>query len=58
MYSLVGVDSNAFAIMGYVKQAMKREGFKDHVNEYMTQAMSSDYNNLLVISMDWIDRTK
>ena len=36
MYSLVGVDGNVFAIMGYVGRDMKECGkAADEVNEYM-----------------------
>lgn len=42
MCSLVGVDGNAFAIMGYVVRAMKECGkTTDEVSEYMKQAKSS-----------------
>ena len=56
-YSLVGVDGNAFAIMGYVKNAMGEQGFsKEERDKYLQEAMSSDYNNLLVVSMRYIDQ--
>lgn len=56
-YTLVGVDGNAFAIMGYVLRAMEEEGFsKEEREEYLEDAKSSDYNNLLCVSDDYIDR--
>ena len=55
-YSLVGIDGNAFAIMGYVVNSMKECGFsKIEMDEYTQRAMSSDYNNLLCESMNMID---
>lgn len=53
MYSLVGVDGNAFAIMGYVVRTMKECGkTTDEVSEYMKQAKSSDYHHLVIVSED------
>jgi len=56
-YSLVGIDGNAYSIMGYVKEAMREQGFsKEERDKYLQEAMSSDYNNLLVVSMKYIDQ--
>lgn len=55
-YSLVGVDGNAFSVMGFVTKAMKREGCsKEEIEKYRKEAMSSDYNNLLAVSVDMVD---
>lgn len=49
---LTGNDGNAFSIMGQVTKAMKQGGCtKQQCDEYMTEAMSGDYNNLLQVSM-------
>ena len=55
-YSLVGIDGNAFYVMGYVSKALKREGLSNLVDEYLKDAKSSDYNHLLVVSMKYIDK--
>jgi len=56
-YSLVGIDGNAFYIMGYVQKAMKESGFdKEEISQYISSATSGDYNNLLCVSMDMIDK--
>lgn len=56
-YDLVGVDGNAYSIMGYVQKAMKECGFsQEEIKEYLDDAKSSDYNHLLVVSMDMIDK--
>ena len=56
-YDLVGVDGNAFAVMGYVLRAMKEcKMSKGEQLYYQTKAMSSDYNNLLSVSMEMIDK--
>lgn len=55
-YCLVGVDGNAFAIMGYVLKAMKEcKMSKEKQSDYQTKATSGDYNNLLYESQKIID---
>jgi len=55
-YNLVGIDGNAFAVMGYVRNAMREQGFgAEAIKEYTSSATSSDYNNLLAVSVFWID---
>ena len=56
-YTLVGVDGNAFAIMGYVRTAMRRAGMsREDIDAYTKDATSSDYNHLLVVSCEMIDK--
>lgn len=56
-YTLVGVDGNAFAVMGYVTEIMKREHFsKAEIAEYLAEAKKSDYNHLLCTSMDYVEK--
>lgn len=56
-YDLVGIDGNAFAIMGYVLKAMKEcKISKGEQLYYQMKAMDSDYNNLLAISVEMIDK--
>lgn len=56
-YTLVGVDGNAYAIMGYVRTAMKRSKMtKEDIDAYIKDATSSDYNHLLVVSCEMIDK--
>ena len=56
-YDLVGVDGNAFAVMGYVLKAMKECKMpKEEQSDYQTEAMSGDYDNLLTISIEMIDK--
>lgn len=46
--SLVGVDGNAFAILGYFRsQAMKEGVCYEAIMEIIEQATSSDYNYLI-----------
>ena len=56
-FSLVGVDGNAFSVMGYTARAMKEAGYtQDEINEYRKLATSGDYNNLLALSCEWVDK--
>ena len=53
---LIGEDGNAFAIMGRVKQALKRAGAdKEYIDGYLSEATAADYDHLLVVSMDYVD---
>lgn len=55
-YDLVGVDGNAFSVMGYVSNAMRRTGYKkEEVDDYLADAQSSDYNHLLSVSVQMVD---
>ena len=50
-YTLIGVDGNAFSVMGYVCNAMKQEGkTKEQIDAYLTDAKSNDYYHLLAVS--------
>jgi len=56
-YTLVGVDGNAFSVMGYVRHAMKEcRKTKAEIDAYTKDAMSSDYNHLLGVSIEMIDK--
>ena len=53
---LVGKDGNAFNIIGSVQKALRKAGAsKDELNDFMTQAMSGDYNDLLDTVMSWVE---
>jgi len=55
-YCLIGVDGNAFSVMGYVTKAMRRENkTEEEIATYRDKAMESDYNNLLRISQDMVE---
>lgn len=49
-------DGNAFAIMGAVVKAIKQNGgTKEDTDQYMKEATAGDYDNLLVVSMSYVD---
>ena len=54
-FSLVGVDGNAFSVMGYTAKALKRSGHSDLVDQMREEATSGDYDNLLSVCMKYID---
>lgn len=56
-YTLVGVDGNAFCVMGYTAQAMKDAGMsKDEVDKMYSEATSGNYSNLLCVCCGYIDK--
>ena len=56
-YDLVGVDGNAYALMGYTQQAMRECGHsKEQIDEVMRRAKSSDYNNLICVLSDELEK--
>lgn len=56
-YTLVGINGNAYSIMGYVRVAMDDAKMtNDDIDAYIKDATSSDYNHLLAVSCEMIDR--
>ena len=52
---LVGINGNAFMIMGTVTKALRSAGFsKEEIVQYQSEAMSGDYDNLLQVTMSWV----
>lgn len=52
---LVGLDGNAFSIMGRVMDALKKAGVpKEEIDEYYAQSTSGDYDNLLRTATEWV----
>ena len=53
---LVGQDGNAFAVIGAVQRALRKAGVhQDEINQYLKDAMSGDYDNMLRTTMDWVE---
>ena len=53
---LVGQDGNAFSVIGLVKKALKHAGAdKEYVDKYLNEAISGDYDRLLVVSMEYVN---
>ena len=49
-----GEDGNAFAILGRVQRAVKREGLDHLVEKYIVEATSGDYEYLLRVTMQYV----
>ena len=53
---LTGRNGNAFAIIGAVSKALRQANVnKDEIEKFIDEAMSADYDNLLVTCMKWVD---
>jgi hypothetical protein len=53
---LVGEDGNAFSILGRAVAALRRAGAtKEQTDQYHAEATSGDYNNLLRVTMEWVE---
>lgn len=49
---LVGLDGNAFVLMGAFQRQAKREGWtQEEINLVLKECRSSDYNHLLCVLM-------
>ncbi len=56
---LVGEDGNAFSIIGRVVRAMRNAGVDNEiVARYRDEVTSGDYNNLLSVTMCYVDDGK
>jgi hypothetical protein len=50
---LVGLDSNAFSLLGAFQRQARKEGWtKEEIGEVTKEAMNGDYNHLLCTLMD------
>ena len=56
-FTLVGVDGNAYSVMGYVQNAMRTAKMSQADRDaYLKDAMSDDYNHLLCVSIEMIEK--
>lgn len=53
-YTLIGVDGNAYAIMGYTSTALKREGLGNLEDEMMEKATSGNYSHLIAVCAEYV----
>lgn len=54
-FTLVGVDGNAYSVMGYTARCLKRAGLHDKVDEMYAKATSGDYSNLICVCDEYVD---
>lgn len=52
---LVGENGNAFLILGKVNNALKKAGYVDLAKEYLNEAKKGDYDNLLRVTMEYVE---
>ena len=53
---LIGIDGNAYAIMGECSRVLKRAGLYDEFwSKYYAEATSGDYDHLLATTIDYFD---
>ena len=52
---LVGTDGNAFAILGRVKQALVAAGHTELAEQFMKDATTGDYDNLLRVCTEYVE---
>lgn len=53
---LIGEDGNAFYILGKVCREMRRNDYsKEEIDQYLKEAKSGDYDNLLRVTMEWVN---
>lgn len=53
---LVGEDGNAFAILGRVRRALRKAGATpEELQQYSDEATAGDYNDLLRVTMEWVE---
>lgn len=56
-FNLVGIDGNAFSVMGYVQRAMRTANFsQEERDQYLADAQSSDYDHLLCVSVEMVEK--
>ena len=54
--TLIGVDGNAFAILGYTDRQLMRAGWpREDIKQVMDTAMSGDYNNVIATCMSVLE---
>lgn len=53
---IVGVNGNAFCILGICTREMKRHNLpKSEIDNFMSEATSGDYNHLLCTVTNWFN---
>jgi hypothetical protein len=54
--TFTGTDGNAFAVLGRVRQAMRRAGVSEEARQaFMREATAGDYDHLLQTVMRWVE---
>jgi len=54
-FTLVGVDENAFSVMGYTQRCLKQAGLEDKIHEMRIKAMDGDYSNCICVCLEYVE---
>lgn len=54
-FTLVGVDGNAFAVMGYTARALRKANLDDKINEMYEKAKGGNYHHLIAVCQEYIE---
>lgn len=53
---LSGKDGNAFSVLGNVQRALRKGQVpSEDIEQFISEAMSGDYNHLLATAMRWVN---
>ena len=52
---LSGMDGNAFAILGRVREVLKWAGLENQIKPYLEEATAGDYDNLIHVTMKYVE---
>ena len=52
---LLGNNGNAFFILGTVRRALEKAGYRDLAKQYMKEATTGDYNHLLAVTQEYVE---
>lgn len=55
-YTLVGVDGNAYSIMGYTARALRETGQSNLVDEMYEEATKGDYCHLIAVCDNYVNK--
>ena len=56
-YNLLNVEGSAFSIISYVAKAMKQEKCSEiDISNYMLKAKAAGYDDMIVLSLDELDK--
>ncbi len=54
-FTLVGVDGNAYSLMGYTAICLRRAGLADKIDQMWAEATAKDYNNLVCVCAGYVE---
>ena len=52
---MVGLDGNAFSVIGRARAVLRRNGMADRIEDFTKSATSGDYQQLIATCCEWFD---